>query len=212
MLYVTKCGGAYKIKTTLSNTAASVAQWMAKLPKKNELLRSIASTLFSARWTAKFSENELLCSNASTERSTRETVSIYIFSYTFPYLFFHTCFSTTRCILFFYSTSSSEPGYRPRILKRRFALTSTSFKYLDVGITVEPVSYVKIFLGDNRSNHIILPYGTWKVIVEKRMDIQQLLQSTATTSLTIRELVVQFVQINNDSIVKLLRIIIIFCI
>jgi len=52
------------------------------------------------------------------------------------------------------------------------------------------MSYVEILLGDNRGNHIILPYGMWKAFIEKRMDIERIVQATAAASLTIRELIV----------------------
>jgi len=37
----------------------------------------------------------------------------------------------------------------PHILRRRFALTITSYKYLDINISVGPVSSVQIVIGDN---------------------------------------------------------------
>jgi len=45
-----------------------------------------------------------------------------------------------------------EPRYTPRILGRKFALITTAYKYLDIGINVGPVSYVDIILGENRGN------------------------------------------------------------
>ena len=67
-----------------------------------------------------------------------------------------------------------------------------------------PMSYVKLLLGDNRGNHIILPYATWKTFIEKRVDIERLVQSTVSPSgLAIHDLVVQLVKIHDASIVKL---------
>jgi len=40
---------------------------------------------------------------------------------------------------FFFPESYSKPRYTPHILGRRFALTATSYKYLDIGISVGPV-------------------------------------------------------------------------
>jgi len=39
----------------------------------------------------------------------------------------------------FFPESYSKPRYTPHILGRRFALTATSYKYLDIGISVGPV-------------------------------------------------------------------------
>lgn len=66
-----------------------------------------------------------------------------------------------------------------RILGRRYALTPTSYKYLDIGISVGAVSYVELLLGDNRGNQIVLPFSTWNLLVQKQSDIDCFLQSTA---------------------------------
>ncbi|KAL6253944.1 hypothetical protein P5V15_015790 [Pogonomyrmex californicus] len=63
--------------------------------------------------------------------------------------------------------SSSSEHCTSRILGRRFALTSTAYKYLDIGINVGPVSYVELRIGDNRGNQILLPYVMWKTLIEK---------------------------------------------
>jgi len=46
-------------------------------------------------------------------------------------------------MLFYCTFHNSEPRYVSRILGRRFVLT-TAYKYLDIGISVEPVSFVEI--------------------------------------------------------------------
>ncbi|XP_077257530.1 uncharacterized protein LOC143894776 [Temnothorax americanus] len=56
-----------------------------------------------------------------------------------------------------------KPRYTPRILGRRFALTSTAYKFLDVGISAGFLSSVDILIGDNRGNRIILPHATWVI-------------------------------------------------
>ncbi|XP_011686425.1 PREDICTED: uncharacterized protein LOC105449122 [Wasmannia auropunctata] len=91
----------------------------------------------------------------------------------------------------------------PHILGRRFALTTTNFKYLDIGISVGSISHVEILIGDNRGNYIILPYGMWRMFIERRMNIEQLLQSSVPSSLRIQDLVLDIVKIRNDNIVKL---------
>ncbi|XP_011707609.1 PREDICTED: uncharacterized protein LOC105462604 [Wasmannia auropunctata] len=65
---------------------------------------------------------------------------------------------------------ASHISETPRILGRRFALTSTNFKYLDIGISVGSISYVEILIGDNRGNHIILFHGMWKIVICKKLD------------------------------------------
>jgi len=71
----------------------------------------------------------------------------------------------------------------PHILGRRFALTATSYKYLDIGISVGPVSSAEIVIGDKRGNQIILRHATWEMFIERRANIEQLLQSPAPSSL-----------------------------
>ncbi|KYQ48807.1 hypothetical protein ALC60_12137, partial [Trachymyrmex zeteki] len=53
--------------------------------------------------------------------------------------------------------TSSTSCHTPYILRKKFALTPTAYKYLDIGISVGLISYVKIVIGDNRGNRIILP-------------------------------------------------------
>ncbi|KAL6431945.1 hypothetical protein ACFW04_007402 [Cataglyphis niger] len=42
--------------------------------------------------------------------------------------------------------SCSKSHYRPRILVRRFTLTHTAYKYLDIGISMGLTSFVKLHL------------------------------------------------------------------
>ncbi|XP_071579506.1 uncharacterized protein [Temnothorax nylanderi] len=106
-------------------------------------------------------------------------------------------------LYFFYSFNKSEPRYTPRILGRRFALTVTAYKYLDIGINVGSTSFVELILGDNRGNQIVLPHVTWTTIIERRMDIEQLMQSTVGSSLSIRDLIIELVKMRDANIVKL---------
>jgi len=104
--------------------------------------------------------------------------------------------------MYFYSTSShnstfENPRYTHRILGRRFALTATAYKYLDIGISIEPMSFVEILLGDNKDNQIILPHATWETFIAKCADIEKLMQSTAPASLSIKDLVIDFVKIRD---------------
>ncbi|KAL6418589.1 hypothetical protein ACFW04_011983 [Cataglyphis niger] len=61
-----------------------------------------------------------------------------------------------------------------RILRRRYALTPTSYKYLEIGISVGAMSCAQLVLGDNRGNKIALLFETWKSLMQKRVDIERL--------------------------------------
>ncbi|XP_018346729.1 PREDICTED: uncharacterized protein LOC108751162 isoform X1 [Trachymyrmex septentrionalis] len=100
-----------------------------------------------------------------------------------------------------FNNSSSKPRYTSHILGRRFALTLTANKYLDIGINVGPTSFVELFIGDNQGNRLILSYATWKIFIERRVDIERLLQSTVTSSLLIGDL--EFEKICDVNIIKL---------
>ena len=53
----------------------------------------------------------------------------------------------------------------PCILMRKYALTWTAYKFLD--IVVESVSHVHIAI-DNRGNLMFIPHATWKTFIERR--------------------------------------------
>ncbi|RLU22644.1 hypothetical protein DMN91_004922, partial [Ooceraea biroi] len=59
-----------------------------------------------------------------------------------------------------------------RILGRRYALTATGYKFLEIGINVGLSNYIEIAIGDNRGNELILSFETWKGLYGQRMDIQ----------------------------------------
>ena len=58
-----------------------------------------------------------------------------------------------------------------RVLSRRYPLTSTAYKYLEIGINVGPPSYVEIAIGDNRGNELIMSLETWKGLYEQRWNV-----------------------------------------
>jgi len=60
---------------------------------------------------------------------------------------------------------------------------------------VGSVSSVEIIIGDNRDNQIIMFHATWEMFIEKRTNIEQLLQSLAPSSLAIQDLIVELVKI-----------------
>jgi len=57
------------------------------------------------------------------------------------------------------------------------------------------MSSVEMLLGDNKGNQIILPHATWETFIAKCADIEKLIQSTAPASLSIRDLVIDFIKI-----------------
>ncbi|XP_036149147.1 uncharacterized protein LOC118647775 [Monomorium pharaonis] len=100
----------------------------------------------------------------------------------------------------------SQPRHTPRILRRRFALTTTGYKYLKMGISVGSEPFVEMILGDNKGNQLILPYITWQIFIERRMDIERLVRPNdckSSSKLTIHDLVVEIVKICDGNIVKL---------
>jgi len=75
---------------------------------------------------------------------------------------------------------------------------------LDIGISVGSDSFVELILGDNKGSQIILSRATWAAFIEKRADVERLLQSTiAASSLSIRDLFIELVKIYNANVVKL---------
>ena len=100
----------------------------------------------------------------------------------------------------FYSTSSRRAS---RILGRRYALTSTSYKYLDIAISVGPVSCVELILSDNRYNCIVLPISTWTSLMQKRAEIEEFVQSESATSISINDFSISFTIMHGSKIVKL---------
>lgn len=90
-----------------------------------------------------------------------------------------------------------------RILGRRYALTPTSYKYLDIGIRAGAASCVELVLGDNRGNRISLSTAIWKELLGKRAAIENLLQAAGTSPLWIRDLSIANVQIRGDTVAKI---------
>ncbi|XP_039312718.1 uncharacterized protein LOC120359405 [Solenopsis invicta] len=64
-----------------------------------------------------------------------------------------------------------------RLLSRRYALTATSYKYLEIGINVGPPSYVEIAIGDHQGREFILSVETWKGLYEQRWNISKLIRN-----------------------------------
>ncbi|XP_032689294.1 uncharacterized protein LOC116852762 [Odontomachus brunneus] len=83
--------------------------------------------------------------------------------------------------------NTSQPRHTARILGRRYALTATSYKYLEIGISVGPVPTVEIILGDNCGNQLILPTETWRKLMGRRINIQRLPHTGKPSPLSIQD-------------------------
>ncbi|KYN29367.1 hypothetical protein ALC57_01190 [Trachymyrmex cornetzi] len=92
-----------------------------------------------------------------------------------------------------------------RLLSRRYDLTSTGYKYLEIGINVGPPSYVEIALGDHRGHELSLSLETWKGLYEQRWNIYKMLRNEykdnfmSVGPLTVRVCMLQ----NNATLVRL---------
>jgi len=80
-------------------------------------------------------------------------------------------------------------------------LAATSYKYLDIGISVVPVSSVEIVIGNNRGNRIILPHATWEKFIARREDIERL--TLDGIPVEIDNIIVKVAKMYNTHIVKL---------
>ncbi|KAL6254322.1 hypothetical protein P5V15_014371 [Pogonomyrmex californicus] len=63
-----------------------------------------------------------------------------------------------------------------RLLSRRYTLTATGYKFLEIGINVGPPSYVEIALGDHWGQELILFLET-EGTLEQRWNIYKLLRN-----------------------------------
>ncbi|EGI69185.1 hypothetical protein G5I_02099 [Acromyrmex echinatior] len=64
-----------------------------------------------------------------------------------------------------------------RLLSRRYDLTNTGYKFLEIGINVGPPSYVEVALGDHRGHELSLSLKTWKSLYEQRGNIYKLFRN-----------------------------------
>jgi len=85
------------------------------------------------------------------------------------------------------------------VLGRRFTLTPTVYKYLDVGIV--DLSFVEIVIGDNQDNNIILPRTMWQAFIKRLANIERFVQSI-DSSLSIQNLVTEIIKIRDVNMIK----------
>ncbi|EGI62903.1 hypothetical protein G5I_08748 [Acromyrmex echinatior] len=78
-----------------------------------------------------------------------------------------------------------------RLLSRRYDLTNTGYKFLEIRIDIGPPSYVEIVLGDHRGHELSLSLETWKSLYQQRGNIykllSQMLQSVQTFKYSVKE-------------------------
>ena len=80
--------------------------------------------------------------------------------------------------MFFNIMYVRSPQHRAmRLLSRRYDLTNTGYKFLEIGINVGPPSYVEIVLGDHRGHELSLSLETWKSLYEQRWNIYKMLRN-----------------------------------
>ncbi|KAL6268065.1 hypothetical protein P5V15_001151 [Pogonomyrmex californicus] len=70
-----------------------------------------------------------------------------------------------------------------RLLTRRYTLTATGYKFLEIRINVGPPSYMEIALGDHRGQELILSLETWKALYKQRWNIYKCYKTITKTIL-----------------------------
>ncbi|XP_012220723.1 uncharacterized protein [Linepithema humile] len=93
----------------------------------------------------------------------------------------------------------------PRILVRRYPLTKTGYKYLDIGINVSTPSRVEIALGDNHGKELRLSYGVWKELMNQQGIIANFFKNDVdeAPSQTVGHCTLSFGKINNLKVMRL---------
>ncbi|KYM86189.1 hypothetical protein ALC53_04156 [Atta colombica] len=91
-----------------------------------------------------------------------------------------------------------------RLLSRRYDLTATGYKYLEIGINVSPPSYVEIALGDYRGHELSLSLETWKGLYEQQWNIYKMLRNEYKDNvISIGALTVSVCTLNDATLVRL---------
>ncbi|XP_072744126.1 uncharacterized protein [Anoplolepis gracilipes] len=93
-----------------------------------------------------------------------------------------------------------------RILSRRYALTTTEFKFLEIGINVGTPSYVEIVIGDQQGKELVLSLETWKGLYEQRRNIHDLLRKDSKDTynfISVGPLTVRVHTINDTKLISL---------
>ncbi|XP_072764635.1 uncharacterized protein [Anoplolepis gracilipes] len=93
-----------------------------------------------------------------------------------------------------------------RILSRQYALTTTEFKFLEIGINVGTPSYVEIVIGDHQGKELVLSLETWKGLYEQRRNIHDLLRKDSKDTynfISVGPLTVRVHTINDTKLISL---------
>ncbi|KAL6265857.1 hypothetical protein P5V15_002680 [Pogonomyrmex californicus] len=65
-----------------------------------------------------------------------------------------------------------------RVLERKYPLTKTGYKFLNVCVTLERSSRVNIILGDSHSKEVSMSPDMWRQLLKQRHVLSKYLQST----------------------------------
>ncbi|KYM76888.1 hypothetical protein ALC53_12777 [Atta colombica] len=91
-----------------------------------------------------------------------------------------------------------------RLLSRRYDLTVTDYKYLEIGINVGPPSYVEIALRNHRGHELSLSLETWKGLYEQQWNIYKMLRNEYKDNfISIEPLTVSVCTLNDATLVRL---------
>ena len=90
-----------------------------------------------------------------------------------------------------------------RLLSRRYNLKATSYRYLQIGISIGPPSYVKIALGNHRGHELALSLETWKGLYEQRWNIYKMLRNEYKDNfISVGPLTVSVCMLNDATLVR----------
>ncbi|KAL6253795.1 hypothetical protein P5V15_015610 [Pogonomyrmex californicus] len=97
---------------------------------------------------------------------------------------------------------------RVRVLKRKYPLTKTGYKFLNVCVTLERSSRVNIILGNSHGKEISMSPDMWRQLLEQRHVLSKYLQSingepSFPVPSHIRNMTVRFGRINKLTILHL---------
>ena len=107
--------------------------------------------------------------------------------------------------MFFNIMYVCSPQHRAmRLLSRRYDLTNTGYKFLEIGINVGPPSYVEIVLGDHRGHELPLSLETWKSLYDQRWNIYKMLRNEYKDNfISVGPLIVRVCTLNDATLVRL---------
>ena len=91
-----------------------------------------------------------------------------------------------------------------RLLSRRYDLTNTGYKFLEIGIDVGPPSYVEVALEDHRGHELSLSLETWKSLYEQRGNIYKMFRNEYKDNfISVGPLTVSVCMLNDATLVRL---------